>query len=557
MRGFPEGYDTVVGERGVKLSGGQRQRIAIARALLADPRILIARRGPDRRLDSESEALIQEALARLRGGRTTFVIAHRLSTIRSADQILVLEHGAIVEQGTHAQLMALGGRYRALHDRQYAWEENRFHQPRRGLHHAHGNRGGPGRAPRGRAVVYGTSNTPRPPPDRRRGSPHGGVGVHAAADGNGAAGPVAGVALAAALAGSLGACGGGGSSSTGGTITTPPPPTTGPTSSQYVNPVLNADFPDPGIVKATDGSYYAYATQTTGIHIQVSHSTDLVSWSTPGEALPTRPTWASQSQNFWAPDVELRENGTYVMYFSAEVDAAKRVNPSDDFCVGMATSASPAGPFTDGWAPGGLWSAGLDDRPAGLRRSADGQAVPVLGLGRLPDRNAGAVGDRPARTFAAGSSPAPVVSTRQGQPYENLVEGPWMTYHAPYYYLFYSGGNCCVQFGPVAYAVMVARAPSPTGPFEFLRASANGAATPVLMASGAWIGPGHNSVVTVNGADWMVYHAIDATNPTLPGTNVSRRALLIDRITYGATGWPLVGSAGTPTNTPQTRPTAP
>lgn len=128
VRGFPQGYDTVVGERGVRLSGGQRQRIAIARALLADPRILILDEATSS-LDSESEGLIQEALARLRGGRTTFVIAHRLSTIRAADQILVLEGGEIVERGTHAELMALCGRYRALHDRQYAFEQNTFVNP--------------------------------------------------------------------------------------------------------------------------------------------------------------------------------------------------------------------------------------------------------------------------------------------------------------------------------------------------------------------------------------------------------------------------------------------
>jgi ABC-type multidrug transport system fused ATPase/permease subunit len=127
-RALPEGYATVVGERGVKLSGGQRQRVAIARAILADPRILILDEATSS-LDSESEAMIQDGLRRLRHGRTTFVIAHRLSTIRSADQILVLEQGRIVERGTHTELLALGGRYRDLHDRQYSVETDRFVNP--------------------------------------------------------------------------------------------------------------------------------------------------------------------------------------------------------------------------------------------------------------------------------------------------------------------------------------------------------------------------------------------------------------------------------------------
>jgi ABC-type multidrug transport system fused ATPase/permease subunit len=129
--GLEQGYETIVGERGVKLSGGQKQRVSIARAILADPRILILDEATSS-LDSESEALIQEGLSYLMRGRTTFVIAHRLSTIRRADQILVVEEGRIVERGTHESLYAKGGRYFEMYTKQHGVETNLFLAPGEG-----------------------------------------------------------------------------------------------------------------------------------------------------------------------------------------------------------------------------------------------------------------------------------------------------------------------------------------------------------------------------------------------------------------------------------------
>ena len=129
--GFEKKYDTIVGERGVKLSGGQRQRVSIARAILADPRILILDEATSS-LDSESEALIQQGLSYLMKGRTTFVIAHRLSTIRRADQILVVENGLVVERGTHETLYAARGRYWDMYTKQHGLESNLFLAPGEG-----------------------------------------------------------------------------------------------------------------------------------------------------------------------------------------------------------------------------------------------------------------------------------------------------------------------------------------------------------------------------------------------------------------------------------------
>jgi ABC-type multidrug transport system fused ATPase/permease subunit len=149
---FEKKYDTVVGERGVKLSGGQKQRVSIARAILADPRILILDEATSS-LDSESEALIQEGLRYLMQGRTTFVIAHRLSTIRRADQILVVEAGRIIERGTHGSLYAAGGRYYDLYTKQHEVETNLFLAPGEGSIELDGEESGSGGSGNGDAGI--------------------------------------------------------------------------------------------------------------------------------------------------------------------------------------------------------------------------------------------------------------------------------------------------------------------------------------------------------------------------------------------------------------------
>jgi arabinan endo-1,5-alpha-L-arabinosidase len=320
------------------------------------------------------------------------------------------------------------------------------------------------------------------------------------------------------------------------------------TATAYTNPVLDTDFPDPAVIKAPDGFYYAYATQTKPadqwINIQLARSPDLVSWQSLGDALPTKPNWASKTQDFWAPHV-IRHGDTYYMYYSAKPDAAL----SDDkrgLCLGVATAGGPLGPFVDKGKPLQCGDGFVNIDPMAFDDPATGKHWLYWGSGFAPLKVQELGADY--LSFAPGSSPIDLVAVVKDDPaqYQQLVEGSWVILRGVYYYLFYSGNNCC---GPNAhYAVLVARSRSATGPFEKL------APDPVILAArGNWVAPGHNAIITDRaGHDWIVYHAVDARRPrTKPGDDINtRRILLIDRIEW-KDGWPRIDG---PSAEPRRRP---
>jgi arabinan endo-1,5-alpha-L-arabinosidase len=338
-------------------------------------------------------------------------------------------------------------------------------------------------------------------------------------------------------------CGGGGGKS----IAPPVDTTTTPTG--YLNPVLDTDFPDPAVIKV-GGTYWAYATQTflangLRINIQSASSPDLVHWTYGADVLPTKPAWSTVTWNFWAPHVTFAaEQNKYIMYYSADADTS-------DMCIGIATATVPQGPFTDIGHPlvcgpgfSHIDPMAFDDPTSGKHYLYWGSAsAPIVVRELAADRI----------SFAAGSSEIPVLQT-SGAPYEGLIEGAWVVKRPDFYYLYYSGNDCCSLPNP-HYAVLVARGPSPTGPFQKM-ADALGTGSSVIVAgSDALRGPGHNAVITDGaGADWLVYHAVDATKLTLSDGHSARRPMVIDRIVYQANGWPSVAN-GQPSHTRTTLPT--
>lgn len=328
--------------------------------------------------------------------------------------------------------------------------------------------------------------------------------------------------------------------------------------STYQNPILNEDFPDPTIIRAADGWYYAYGTQTKRpgrvvVNMQVARSRDLVRWELLADALPHKPRWARATQKLWAPHVS-EHAGRYYMYYSALPD------DDDGYCLAVATAGHPAGPFTDIGQPlqGGPGFLNID--PMAFDDPATGQRLLYWGSGFGPLLVRELAPDR--ISFAPGSAAIALVQPVEGESpdnYQRLLEGSWVVWREGWYFLFYSGNNCCGD--DAHYGVMVARARHATGPFETLAQAAGHGSGIILEANHHWRAPGHNCVVTdAAGHDWLAYHAIDPTQPTFDAIDdaqgYSRRVLLLDRLEYHD-GWPRLASPDAPTRTFQPAPLAP
>ena len=318
----------------------------------------------------------------------------------------------------------------------------------------------------------------------------------------------------------------------------------------YSNPVFDTDFPDPMILHAPDGWYYGYATQTIvagrTLNIQVARSRDLIHWTRLGDALPVKPEWACHTQCFWGPHV-LAADGRYYLYYSASPDAG------DGLCLAVAVAAAPAGPFVDSGAPlrCGPGFANID--PMAFDDPATGQRLLYWGSGFGPIYVQPLAPDRVH--FQPGTEPLPLLYPHGTRGYERLIEAAYVVARDGYYYLFYSGDNCCGD--NAHYAVLVARSENATGPFEPRAVALGTPDSAVLQRSARWDAPGHNSVIRdAAGDDWIVYHAIDRNrrclDETIAGDRAVRRILLIDRLVYQK-GWPMV-AGGIPSATEQAGP---
>ncbi len=305
------------------------------------------------------------------------------------------------------------------------------------------------------------------------------------------------------------------------------------------NPVLDIDFPDPTVINI-NGTYYAYATQANHdgkmTDIQVASSKNLFDWKYEGDALPQKPTWASHTQDFWAPHVLYDSTiSEYVMFYCAKSNDA-----SLDKCIGVAFSKDPTGPFIDKGTPLIEGKGFADIDPMAMVDPQTGKKLLYWGSGFQPVRVRELNNDW--KSFKEGSTEIPVVFPGKEKNYSKLIEGAWVDYHDGKYYLYYSGDNCCGD--KANYAVMIARADSAFGPFERL-GEVNGTGSSVILEKDStWTAPGHNSIVHDNkGNSWIAYHAIwkdkqKAGKPIGQGHYV-KRVMCIEPVVY-TNGWPVV-----------------
>lgn len=298
------------------------------------------------------------------------------------------------------------------------------------------------------------------------------------------------------------------------------------------NPVFDRDFPDPTIVK-TGSVYYGYATQSMVDgkmqNIQVAASADLQHWRPVGDALPRKPVWAEKTQDFWAPhvlfDAQLKE---YVLFYSAESD-----DTATGKCIGVAFAGQPQGPFRDMGHPLVCGDGFVNIDPMAFIDPVSGERLLYWGSGFQPIHVQEMSKDW--KSFEPGSKTKPVVWPQQDTSYSRLIEGAWVDFQDGHYYLYYSGDNCCGD--NANYAVMVARADDPMGPFVRLGQQDHSRNSVILEKYKKWTAPGHNSIFRDDkGNAWIAYHAIRRKGKDKEG---QVRVMCISPLVY-EDGWPRV-----------------
>jgi arabinan endo-1,5-alpha-L-arabinosidase len=308
----------------------------------------------------------------------------------------------------------------------------------------------------------------------------------------------------------------------------------------FTNPALNQDFADPTVILAPDGNYYAYATQSSVNgkmnNIQVASSNDLFHWKYEGDALPVKPSWASHTQDYWAPhvlyDASIKQ---YVMFYCAKAN-----DTAYDKCIGVAFSKNPLGPFTDKGEPLIAGRSFQDIDPMAMIDPVTKKKILYWGSGFAPISVRELNDDW--RSFKQGSAAIPVVLPNKEKTYSTLIEGAWVDYHDGKYYLYYSGDNCCGD--NANYAVMVARADHWNGPFTLLGDANKTGSSVVLAKDSIWFAPGHNSIVhDKHGNIFIAYHAIwkneaDAERQNKKNKYV-RRVMCMQPVVY-KNGWPVI-----------------